>query len=54
MTEKEKLKYQLFIGKVSEVIGIERTVELLKQSEEETNGMFDVYRSIIKMNTDRT
>ena len=31
---KEKLKHQLFIGKVSELIGFEKTVELLKQVNE--------------------
>ncbi len=31
---KEKLKHQLFIGKVSEIIGAEKTVELLKQVNE--------------------
>ena len=36
-TTKEKLKHQLFIGKVSEVIGFEKTVELLKQVNEEIN-----------------
>jgi hypothetical protein len=29
--KKEKLKHQLFIGKVSEIIGFEKTVELLKE-----------------------
>jgi hypothetical protein len=28
---KEKLKHQLFIGKVSDVIGFEKTIELLKE-----------------------
>ena len=32
---KEKLKYQLFIGKVSEIIGIEKTLELLKECNNE-------------------
>lgn len=35
METKEKLKHQLFIGKVSELIGFEKTVELLKQVNEE-------------------
>lgn len=30
----QKLKYQLFIGKVSEIIGDEKTFELLKESQE--------------------
>lgn len=30
----EKLKRQLFIGKVSEIIGIDKTTELLKESNE--------------------
>jgi hypothetical protein len=34
METKEKLKHQLFIGKVSEIIGAEKTVELLKQVNE--------------------
>ncbi len=29
--KKEKLKHQLFIGKVSEIIGSRKTVELLKE-----------------------
>lgn len=33
--KKEKLIYQLFIGKVSETIGIEKTLELLKESRKE-------------------
>jgi hypothetical protein len=32
---KEKLKHQLFIGKVSEIIGAENTIELLKEVNEE-------------------
>jgi hypothetical protein len=28
---KEKLKFQLFVGKVSDVIGMEKTIELLKE-----------------------
>jgi len=35
METKEKLKHQLFIGKMSELIGFEKTVELLKQVNEE-------------------
>jgi hypothetical protein len=34
MEEKQKLKYQLFIGKVSEIIGDQKTFELLKESQE--------------------
>jgi hypothetical protein len=30
----EKLKYQLFIGKVMEIIGYETTIELLKECNE--------------------
>ena len=33
--DNEKLKYQLFIGKVSEIIGIEKTLELLKECKNE-------------------
>lgn len=33
----EKLKKQLFIGKVSEIIGFEKTVELLKECNETFN-----------------
>ena len=29
--QKEKAKKQLFIGKVSEIIGVEKTLELLKE-----------------------
>jgi hypothetical protein len=32
---KEKLKHQLFIGKVSDVIGFEKTIELLKEVNKE-------------------
>ena len=32
---KEKLKHQLFIGKVSEIIGAGKTIELLKEVNEE-------------------
>lgn len=32
MTDKEKLIYQLFIGKVSDVIGIEMTSHLLQEA----------------------
>jgi len=35
MELKEKAKKQLFIGKVSEIIGAEKTIELLKQVNEE-------------------
>lgn len=31
MEKKEKAKKQLFIGKVSEIIGVEKTIELLKE-----------------------
>lgn len=31
-TNKEKLVRQLFVGKVSEIIGFDKTVELLKES----------------------
>ncbi len=31
MEKKEKAKKQLFIGKVSEIIGAEKTIELLKE-----------------------
>jgi hypothetical protein len=31
MEKKEKLKYQLFIGKVSEIIGDEKTIKLLRE-----------------------
>jgi hypothetical protein len=33
--KEEELKKQLFIGKVSDIIGFEKTVELLKQVNEE-------------------
>ena len=35
MEIKEKLKYQLFIGKVSDEIGVKRTLELLKECKDE-------------------
>jgi hypothetical protein len=35
METKEKLKHQLFIGKVSDVIGFEKTLNLLKEVNEE-------------------
>ena len=35
METKEKLKHQLFIGKVSEILGFDKTVELLKQCNDE-------------------
>jgi hypothetical protein len=31
MEKKEKLKYQLFIGKVMEIIGDEKTIKLLRE-----------------------
>jgi hypothetical protein len=31
MEKKEKLKHQLFIGKVSDIIGFDKTLELLKE-----------------------
>jgi hypothetical protein len=34
MEKKEKLKRQLFIGKVSEIIGFDKTVELLRESKQ--------------------
>ena len=37
MEKKEKLIRQLFIGKVAEIIGFEKTVELLKESEKTIN-----------------
>lgn len=38
MIDKEKLTRQLFIGKVSELIGHEKTIELLKEATAEING----------------
>jgi hypothetical protein len=35
MESKEKLKHQLFIGKVTEILGFDKTVELLKQCNNE-------------------
>jgi hypothetical protein len=35
MENKNKLEKQLFIGKVSEIIGFEKTVELLKEAKQE-------------------
>jgi len=35
METKEKLKHQLFIGKVTEILGFDKTVELLKQCNDE-------------------
>lgn len=35
METKEKLKNQLFIGKVAEILGFDKTVELLKQCNDE-------------------
>jgi hypothetical protein len=37
MDKKEKLTRQLFIGKVVEIIGFEKTLELLKESEKTMN-----------------
>lgn len=37
MEKKERLTRQLFIGKVAEIIGFEKTVELLKESEKTIN-----------------
>lgn len=34
MDSKEKLVYQLFIGKVSEILGFDHTYELLKECKE--------------------
>ena len=31
MERKERLKYQLFIGKVDEIVGFDKTLELLKE-----------------------
>jgi hypothetical protein len=31
MERKERLKYQLFIGKVDEILGFDKTLELLKE-----------------------
>ena len=33
----ERLMYQLFIGKVSEVIGVEKTMQLLKEAKDAFN-----------------
>jgi hypothetical protein len=35
LEKKERLKRQLFIGKVSEIIGSEKTIELLKECNHE-------------------
>jgi hypothetical protein len=35
MEAKEKLKYQLFIGKVIEIIGYDKTLELFKECNKE-------------------
>ena len=35
MESKERLKHQLFIGKVTEILGFDKTVELLKQCNNE-------------------
>ena len=37
MEKKEILKRQLFIGKVSEIIGVEKTIELLREVNNEIN-----------------
>ena len=34
MEKKQKLEKQLFIGKVSEIIGFDKTVELLRESKQ--------------------
>jgi hypothetical protein len=34
MEKNQKLKYQLFIGKVSEIIGDKKTIELLRECNE--------------------
>jgi hypothetical protein len=38
MEKQQKLKHQLFIGKVSDIVGFEKTVELLKECEIITGG----------------
>jgi hypothetical protein len=38
MEKWQKLKHQLFIGKVSDIIGFEKTVELLKECNNITGG----------------
>jgi hypothetical protein len=35
MESKERLKHQLFIGKVTEILGFDKTVELLKECNNE-------------------
>jgi hypothetical protein len=35
MERKERLKYQLFIGKVTETLGFDKTLELLKECNNE-------------------
>jgi hypothetical protein len=35
MERKERLKHQLFIGKVTEILGFDKTVELLKECNNE-------------------
>jgi hypothetical protein len=37
MEKQEKLIYQLFIGKVSDIIGFEKTTKLLRESREAFN-----------------
>jgi len=58
--DKEKLIKQLFIGKVTEILGFEKTSELLKETidalnmvckdvkpnEKQTNNLFDIYQKI--------
>ena len=40
MERKERLKYQLFIGKVDEIVGFDKTLELLKETSFEKTFMF--------------
>jgi hypothetical protein len=35
MEKKERLKHQLFIGKVNEILGFDKTLELLKECNKE-------------------
>lgn len=37
MNDKDKLIHQLFVGKVTEILGFEKTVQLLKESKEAFN-----------------
>ena len=39
MTHKEKLISQLFVGKVSDIIGFDKTVEILKESKESIDSL---------------